>query len=132
MRKILLSIAVLGGIAAGTAGAASAAPVALPGPVVDQAQVQTVQYGPEWRARRDYWRARRMERWASAPDVARAPLWSLRRLPSLLDGGTRAGWICPPCSSRFGHTVASYRRVHRRDSPAAGPCLAAFVGGQPG
>ena len=62
MRKILLSLTILGGLAAG-AGAATAAPAALPGPVLDNpAQVQTVQWRPDWQAHRAYWRARRYER----------------------------------------------------------------------
>ncbi len=50
MRKVLLSLAVLGGLAAAS-GAASAAPVPLAPVVAGPAQVQPVQYvyvGPRW------------------------------------------------------------------------------------
>ena len=73
MRNTLLTLTILGGIAVGT-GAATAAPAALPGPVVDNpAQVQTVQWGPDWRARHAYWRARRYEHWR------RHEYWRARR-----------------------------------------------------
>jgi hypothetical protein len=59
MRKILLSLSVLGSIAA-VGGAASAAPA----PIVDNpAHVQTVQYyAPHWRGHEN-WRHRRHNEW---------------------------------------------------------------------
>jgi hypothetical protein len=72
MRKMMLSLVTLGGVA-GAAAAAQAAPIRTAPPVLDNpAQVRTVQYyyghGPKWRAHEN-WRNRRYEalRWHHWP-----------------------------------------------------------------
>ena len=61
MRKMLMSLVLLGGVAGAGAGV-QAAPAATAPVLNNAAHLQTVQYAPGWRER-EYWRARRHEEW---------------------------------------------------------------------
>jgi len=82
MRKLFLSLVLLGGVA-GAGGAVQAAPAisapTLNTPVLDSpAHVQTVQWGPGWRER-ERWRERRYERWRRHEAWRRHHEWGHRR-----------------------------------------------------
>ena len=62
MRRVLLSLAILGGVSAAGA-AAHATPTAVAPALKTASHVQSVQYyDPDWRAR-EYWRRRHEEEW---------------------------------------------------------------------
>ena len=78
MRKMIMSLALLGGVAAGGASV-QAAPVVTAPALHSAPTVQTVQWAaPGWR-RHEYWRERRAERWQRHEALRHQREWRARR-----------------------------------------------------